>query len=303
MQELIDPFDRLIVDNCPLSVVRDIERGGDWRPVWQAIVESGFLDALVPEEAGGFGLSLRDIAPLVAILGARAVPLPVGETMIARALLAQAGIERPETPLVLATGNGAIPLGGLAGAIVSGPIDAPRLAVADATTGMIPGTLDRMVPAHDEGLRAVAAVLRAMLIAGAAEALLDTTVRYASDRQQFGKPISRQQAVQQQLAVLAQHAVAARISAAIGARGGIVPSLRDAATAKIGAGTAAAQAAAIAHAVHGAIGISEEFDLQLLTRRLHAWRLADGSERYWAERLGAEAMASGTRSALDFALA
>ena len=207
-----------------------------------------------------------------------------------------------KAPLVLATGNGAIPLGAFSTAILSGPVDAPRLTILDDESGRIAGTLDRVVPARDEGLRAIAAVLRAMLIAGAAGALLDATVSYANDRQQFGKPIGRQQVVQQQIAVLAQHAVAARISAALGARGGIMPSLRDAAVAKIVAGTAAVQAATIVHAVHGAIGISEEFDLQLLTRRLYAWRLADGSERYWAERLGAQALVSGTKSALEFAL-
>jgi hypothetical protein len=33
-------------------------------------------------------------------------------------------------------------------------------------------------------------------------------------------------------------------------------------------------------AAHGAIGIGAEYDLQLHTCRLHAWRLTDGSETY-----------------------
>ena len=52
-------------------------------------------------------------------------------------------------------------------------------------------------------------------------------------------------------------------------------------------GEAATRVAATAHAVYGAIGISEEHDLQLFTRRLHEWRLADGSETYWNRLLGA----------------
>lgn len=44
--------------------------------------------------------------------------------------------------------------------------------------------------------------------------------------------------------------------------------------------------AAMAALPAGAIGISEEYDLQLLTRRLHEWRLADGSEGYWEDLLG-----------------
>ena len=54
-----------------------------------------------------------------------------------------------------------------------------------------------------------------------------------------------------------------------------------------------ARVADIAHAVHGAIGVTEEFDLQLYTRRLREWRLAAGSESYWHERIGAEALADG----------
>jgi acyl-CoA dehydrogenase len=74
----------------------------------------------------------------------------------------------------------------------------------------------------------------------------------------------------------------------------------DAAIAKHGASLAAGQVAAIAHAVHGAIGISEEYDLQLLTRRLHGWRLADGSEGHWAGVLGGLRMAEPAKPTSDF---
>lgn len=302
MQELIGPFERLLAEHCAPAVVRKIEEGGDWRPLWKAVAESGFLDSLVSEDLGGFGLSLTDVAPLIALVGAHAMPLPVGETMVARALLARCGQEAPDGPIALATGRSPMPFGALADHCIHGAPAAVRLVALPGETGVIAGTLDRVIDAA-EGLAASAAVIRAQLIAGAAGRLLETTVNYANERQQFGKPIGRQQAVQQQLAVLAEQAVAARISAAIGARGGLVPDLRAAAVAKIGTGIAAEQVAAIAHAVHGAIGISEEFDLQLLTRRLHLWRLADGSERYWAQRLGEANLGDGGKSALAFVLA
>ncbi|CPQ60365.1 acyl-CoA dehydrogenase [Bordetella pertussis] len=54
-----------------------------------------------------------------------------------------------------------------------------------------------------------------------------------------------------------------------------------------------ALAANTAHAVHGAIGVTEEYDLQLYTRRLHGWRLAHGSEAYWHQVVGAALMGSG----------
>ncbi|CPQ07477.1 acyl-CoA dehydrogenase [Bordetella pertussis] len=71
------------------------------------------------------------------------------------------------------------------------------------------------------------------------------------------------------------------------------PALLPAAIAKARASEAAALAANTAHAVHGAIGVTEEYDLQLYTRRLHGWRLAHGSEAYWHQVVGAALMGSG----------
>lgn len=287
MDDLIDPFRRLVDHACPPATARAIEGGADWRPPWRAFAESGFLDALVAEDAGGAGLTLADAAPLIALVGAHAVPLPVGETMIARALLSRAGMAAPDGPIVLATGALPTPLALVATHALTGAAEALRLVALDdlAATGIC-HDLDAIVRAATAGLRPIAAVVRALLIAGAAGAVLDMTVAYANERSQFGKPIGRQQAVQQQLAVLAEQAVAARIAAAAGARGGLSPDPFIAGVAKHGASVAAADVVAIAHAVHGAIGISEEHELQRLTRRLNAWRLADGSATFWAGRIG-----------------
>ena len=287
MAELIDPFARLIETICTPAAIRAVEAGGSTAPMWEGISQSGFLDALVAEDAGGAGLSLTEAAPLIALLGRHAVPLPVGDTMIARALLAAAGMEAPAGPVAIATGSGAVPFAALASHVLSGTAQAPVLTEVKIVPTGVRHNTDAYAPGLDgRALRPVGAVLRALLISGAAGRVMDMTVAYANERNQFGKPIGKQQAVQQQLSVLAEQAVAARIAAAIGARSGLPPRLADAAIAKHGASLAAVQVAAIAHAVHGAIGISEEYDLQLLTRRLHSWRLADGSEGYWAGVLG-----------------
>ncbi|CPP56570.1 acyl-CoA dehydrogenase [Bordetella pertussis] len=107
-------------------------------------------------------------------------------------------------------------------------------------------------------------------------------------------PIGKFQAVQHQLAVMAEHVAAARIATAAAFRAGLAqPALLPAAIAKARASEAAALAANTAHAVHGAIGVTEEYDLQLYTRRLHGWRLAHGSEAYWHQVVGAALMGSG----------
>ena len=51
-------------------------------------------------------------------------------------------------------------------------------------------------------------------------------------------------------------------------------------------GGGGAQGGGVRHAVHGAIGVTEEFDLQMFTRRLHEWRMQYGGESYWSRRLG-----------------
>lgn len=301
MSELVDPFARMIEDVCTPAAIRAVEEGAGTEAMWAAFVESGFLDALVAEEAGGAGLSLAAAAPLVELLGARAVPLPVAETMVARALLAAAGIAAPDGPIAIATGAGAVPFARVAAHILSGSPEAPVLSAAKVQETGVYHDLDGFVGGIDgAALRPLAAVLRALQLSGAAGRVLEMTVAYANERSQFGKPIGKQQAVQQQLAVLAEQAVAARIGGAIGARGGLAPSLADAAIAKHGASLAAGEIAGIAHAVHGAIGISEEYDLQLLTRRMHAWRLADGSESYWAGVLGELRMARADAPTADF---
>lgn len=286
MEELTDPFRRLLADACPSGVVRAIERGGAWQPLWDAFAESGFLDALVAERHGGAGLALADVAPLFALLGASAVPLPVADTMVARAILSEAGARIPSGPIVLAACGQANPFAGFAAYGLQGCPTNPHLVDLDESGLPLRTAGGETNASTSAEMRPLAAAVRAQLIAGAADKMLEMTVRYANERAQFGKPIGKQQAVQQQLAELAELVLASRIAAAIGMRAGLELGMSDAAVAKYVTSAAVPRIAAIGHAVHGAIGISEEHDLQLLTRRLHAWRLANGSESYWAEQLG-----------------
>jgi acyl-CoA dehydrogenase len=307
--ELLEPFARMLESVSTPAAVRAIEAGGSIDALWNEIAQSGFLDALVDEAAGGAGLTLADVCPLWQALGRHAVPLPVAETMAARALLAQAGREAPQGPIALATAApGAETLvvcGMVAEHVLVDGGDSLFLASAAsgnrAATGVHGSLTARMrwdtfggeaIARPLDGLRTIAAVIRAALIAGAAARLLEMTVAYANERVQFGKPIGRQQALQQILAIMGEDAVATRIAAELACSGGLPPSLEAAATAKSIASAAVPRITATAHSVHGAIGISLEYDLQLLTRRLHDWRLADGSEGYWNRLLGQSRLAS-----------
>ena len=130
--------------------------------------------------------------------------------------------------------------------------------------------------------------------------MLEVSIRYAGERKQFGKPIGKFQAIQQQLAVLGELAAASAMAAelACDARGTALDSMRVA-CAKARASEAASAAAAIAHAVHGAIGVTAEHDLQLFTRRLWTWRLDFGSEVYWTRAIGSRVLGGKDRSAWE----
>lgn len=154
----------------------------------------------------------------------------------------------------------------------------------------------------EEALGHATAILLAAATAGASDRVLSMTVAYANDRVQFGKPIGRQQAVQQQLAVMAQDCIAVRMAVELAAAEFPRNGALKAAVAKATAARMSARIANTAHAVHGAIGISREHDLQLFTRRLHAWRLRDGAETLWHARLGDALLRAGD-GAVDWARA
>ena len=128
---------------------------------------------------------------------------------------------------------------------------------------------------------------RVAMMSGTLEYLLATTVEYARERQQFGRPIGRFQAVQQQLAVLAGEVAAATSAAEAAAEAADRGSaILETAIAKARLGESAARATSIAHQVHGAIGFTHEHDLHTRTRRLWAWRDELGTEGECASLVG-----------------
>jgi hypothetical protein len=188
-------------------------------------------------------------------------------------------------PLALATGRrpSASPVIETMVARLVAPED---IDVADPEAALITGGVAPLVA------KALAATIAAGLMAGAMEALEAATVDYASTRKQFGREIGKFQAVQHQIAVLAEETMAARMAAQAAFLGApLEVSPLRAAAAKARVGEAAQLAASIAHAVHGAIGVSQEHSLHHLTRRLHHGRLAHGGEAYWARMLGEWAFA------------
>ena len=307
--ELADQATRVLDDAADVATLRAVEDGGFPHAAWDAVQALGLGGALVPEDRGGAGLGFLDVVPVIEALGRAGAPVPLAESIGAGALLAAAGIAAPEGVLTFAAAGAAVPWGRHAAhvALVDGarvalyPAAALRWAEATNTareardrpqvigTPIAQGTLPNAWGA--EAALSVTALLRSAQIAGAMQAALALAVDHANTRKQFGRPIGRFQAVQQQLAVFAAEASAVSVAAAAAARAadrrGVAGAAFEIGCAKVTSGEAAAKGAAIAHQVLAAMGITEEHSLHHLTRRLWSWREEGGSERFWSARLGA----------------
>lgn len=319
-----DALAALLADHGTPATVRAIEAAVSsadsatgmptWQPLWHTLADAGFADALVPEGAGGAGLTLAQVAPLWTLCGAHALPVPLAETMLARALLAQAGHAAPDGPVALARVR-ALPGGelraqGVTGArcavavLASNGAQCRLLPTAAAQPEAAAFELDATLtwpatawaaapvlqPPALPDLREWQALVLAQQLAGALGAVFERTLAHANERQQFGRAIGKFQAIQHQLSVMAEEVFAARMAAQIAGwadGASLQPDRLRVATAKARCSEAALQVAALAHSIHGAIGFTREFDLQLYTRRLHAWRQAAGSESHWHRVLGA----------------
>jgi acyl-CoA dehydrogenase len=302
------------------------ERGEWLGPLWDAVEAAGLLRPHLPESAAGAGAGWREAFVVARAVGGHCVPLPIAETLLGGWLLTQAGLAIPSGPLALAPRplpatalrNGRIeatlarvPWGRHAGhAVVVVPsssgmmVGCAPLAGADVRVGQSLA----LEPRDELGIAVAAAIGHADLAADvlpALGAMLDLSVRYASDRVQFGRPIGSFQAIQQELARLAGQVAAAGTAAEVAFRavdeasdfageiGRAGDPTFEIACAKVVVGEAAELGPRIAHQVHGAIGFTYEHSLHFASRRLWSWRSEFGTTEEWAARLGARVLAAG----------
>ncbi|MDQ4421554.1 acyl-CoA/acyl-ACP dehydrogenase [Sphingobium sp. DEHP117] len=325
---LTDAAARLFGSDSEDKTARAARDGGNVAAIWEQVVDMGLPLALLSEEEGGFGLSAYEALQLIRISARNGAAVPLGETMVANWIMARAGLSVMEGMATLAVlpaeaigedgrlsatghwvpwGRDAETLVVLAGdrvaSLAKGSFEAKavqdgnRLPRADLSIDTVledgsvaarPASLD------DVTVRAAMALVRALEMAGAMAAILEIAVDYVNQRTQFGRPLGKFQAIQQQLAVLADEAAAANAACDLAASqwGATVPVL-SAAVAKARAGEASAPVTAIAHQVLGAIGFTEEHRLQLFTRAIWTWRNEYGSEREWNRMLGQAAFGAG----------
>jgi len=135
-----------------------------------------------------------------------------------------------------------------------------------------------------------AAVGKCCEIVGNIQRVLEMTVDYAKERKQFDRPIGSFQIIQHYCADMATDIDGARFStyqAAWMLSEGL-PCTKEVAIAKAWIGEASQRVVALAHQIHGAIGVTIEHDLHFYTRRAKAAELAFGDANFYREMVARE---------------
>lgn len=293
---------------------------------WTQLDELGLTALTTDEESGGTGAGWAEAAELIRAAAGNGVRIPVGEhDLLANRVLAEVGL--PISParrtvalldadgvaravpwaaaaervvLIWPDGDGYLACDGAAESLHVTPgwnlAGEPRDTVAVTVTGL-DGT--RVPEAIVTALQLRGALLRALQICAALDRIQTLCVEHTTSRVQFGRPLSKFQAVQHLVADIAAEASLARAATeaalaeavATDWAGERLPLLI--AVARSCAGHAASVVVRNAHQVHGAIGTTREHRLHEFTRPVMAWRSEFGSVQYWDDQLTAAALEVG----------
>jgi alkylation response protein AidB-like acyl-CoA dehydrogenase len=294
----------VLTAECTSGLVRAGWSGGrsaEVCAVWSKLADIGVVGTLVAEESGGIGLSENALVPLLEAFGRSALPVPVAETIaVAAPLLAAAGGDAKTSLLsgeswasVSLDGSDLVPFGGQADLIVlrledelrlftraelsldpvrsvDGSRDLARVIGRNAEGVLLTDDPGRIEESWQRGVLATSA-----LLVGLSERMLEMTVDYVKQREQFGVAVGTFQAVKHALAdaALAVRFAQPAVLAAGWALAAGAPQARvDTAMAKILSSDAARLVAKTAIQCHGAIAYTTEYDLHLYAKR--AWALA-----------------------------
>jgi acyl-CoA dehydrogenase len=291
---------------------------------WRNLEETGLTRLTTTPDLGA---GPTEAAVVLRGLARYAVAAPIAETDLLAAWLAHAaGLEVPASgPLTLAVGAGDItddrptgaaadvPWAHAAAAVVLAVRGPEGLLIAsigpddceitdghnlggeprDAIRFDLPNdAFTQADPALADELTRRGAWARCVQCIGVLDAAAELSVAHTRERVQFGRPLSKFQAVQHSLAGMAGEIERARAAttlavAAAADYGFDSPQTDYAVTvAKVVLGQVIPVVTTVAHQLHGAIGVTIEHQLWSATNRAHAWITEFGSTGHYARRLG-----------------
>tara|TARA_B110000977_G_scaffold42603_1_gene57665 strand:+ start:128 stop:1105 length:978 start_codon:yes stop_codon:yes gene_type:complete len=309
-QLIIDTAEKIFADHCQKNLLDSAEQGTFPQDLWEKIVENGFHQL----GSAGSGTDAADLYAFLKVCGRFSVPLPMAEVLLSNQWLSSEASETTVSGLDFAsigrlndTSINQVPWGRKANKVLGVAADSHKVLVMGAPSINEQGS-NLAGEAHDTFLLAGTereielevspfaqmALARTNLMAGGLQATLDLGLQFASERSQFGRSISKFQAIQHSLAVVAAEVAAAQraADAAVDALG-TDRFIDEVSASKARVGEAVGIVAEQVHQVHGAMGFTYEHRLHHFTRRLWAWRDEWGNEFYWQAKLGSRLAAMG----------
>jgi alkylation response protein AidB-like acyl-CoA dehydrogenase len=285
----------LAAELTPEARASGAEASGRRGQVWKALADAGVFGLLVPEDAGGLGLTELDSVLVLEELGRAAAPGPIAETaFVCAPVLDRPGIADGAVAAVAAEGDYVadadvadvlIVVDRDSGRVLDGVGELTRQPTVDPSRPLfsVPDASGEALDGEAvAGLRDRAVLASAAQLVGASQHMLEAAVEYAKTRKQFGREIGSFQALKHQLADLMLAVEFARplvYRAAYSLAEGTSTASRDVSAAKVNAAQAGEQAARTAIQVHGAIGYTDELDLQYWLKRV--WWLVP----YWGDAI------------------
>jgi acyl-CoA dehydrogenase len=303
---LLDTAQRMFADHCDKALLDRAEQGEFPAGLFKLVRENGLLQLAMPAS----GVTLDDGLAMLRTAGRFAVPLPLAEMILGNRWLGGDQVLISVGPGD-ETGAWGVPWGRQAEQVIAVSPDGGawlhRAFDVEPGVNLAGEPRDRIRGGQSDSLSAgedpylLMALTRAVLMAGGLEQALTLSLEYVTQREQFGRPIARFQAIQHHMAVMAAE-VAAAIRAADAALAGLggPRAAQEVAAAKIRIGEAVGTVVELAQQVHGAMGYTHEHRLHHTTRRLWAWRDDYGTERFWQERLGRQVSSLGADALWDF---
>jgi alkylation response protein AidB-like acyl-CoA dehydrogenase len=300
-QSIVDVFGGLVDRTVPLDRLRDHEPVGFAPELWAHLVAVGAPGMAVPEDAGGAGATLLDLALAVEALGRRLAPAPLPEHAVTARLLARVDALPAEvveggriatlalrpardhvarlvpagavaTTVVAYDGRDLVAVDGEPGAHVPNLASAP-LADRDLDGAQVLASGESAEQLHREAVAEWRALTASALV-GLALGALEIAVRYVNEREQFGVPIGSFQALQHTLADVSVALDGAQLlarKAAWAHDSGHPAAAELGAMAFLFAAEQAQRASDRALHFHGGYGFMEEYDIQLFYRRAKGW--------------------------------
>jgi alkylation response protein AidB-like acyl-CoA dehydrogenase len=259
---------------------------------WREMAELGWPGLAVPEESGGAGLGMVELAVVAEELGCALAPTPLQGSWVAGFLLSGVG----ETEWLARVADGSVRAAVAAAAYDADTFLVPQAAGADIFVlgprvlepdGVQVEPLEALdptrrpfrvkvtgegtdIPGDPEGATERIAVMLAAESVGIAQRCMDMSIAYAKERQQFGKPIGAFQAVAHtcaQMLLETENSRALVYNAAWALDHDPDQAPLAAAMAKAYASDAGVRCAQFAIQVHAGIGMTWEHDLHFFLKR------------------------------------